>query len=185
MAKSLIEGKIVAPEEIFLGGIEFDEESGLITDVRSGTTSPSQAKDYEHVFRYSDYLIFPGFIDIHVHAREDTSGKNNYKEDFMTAAKAARNGGVVAFFTMPNDPVPPVDLETYLAKVELSRKAMRETGVNIRHYYAIMPGSKPFDVNAPAKSYLGPSTGNIGFERDEDIALFFYNLRKLFIDDFC
>jgi len=59
-----------------------------------------------------DELIFPGFIDIHVHAREDQSHSQEYKEDFKTAGEAAVNGGVVMFAEMPNNPVPPVDDET-------------------------------------------------------------------------
>ena len=32
----------------------------------------------------SGCLIFPGFGDVHIHAREDTSGEEMYKEDFVT-----------------------------------------------------------------------------------------------------
>jgi dihydroorotase len=59
---------------------------------------------------------------LHVHAREDASGTQNYKEDFVTAGEAEINGGIVAFAEMPNNPVPPVDDASYNAKKELTEK---------------------------------------------------------------
>jgi dihydroorotase len=67
--------------------------------------------------------IFPGFIDLHVHCREDPSGLQNYKEDFASAGAAALAGGVVALADMPNNPDPPATPERYAAKRQLADRA--------------------------------------------------------------
>ena len=80
-----IEGLIVN-KKITRGRIEINPETGLIESV----TLPTGRAD----IILADELIFPGFIDLHVHAREDTSHAQDYKEDFATAGEAAINGGV-------------------------------------------------------------------------------------------
>ena len=52
----------------------------------------------------SEYFIFPGFCDVHVHFREPGF---SYKETIATGSMAAARGGYTAVCTMPNlDPVP-------------------------------------------------------------------------------
>lgn len=52
----------------------------------------------------SEYFIFPGFCDVHVHFREPGF---SYKETIATGSMAAASGGYTAVCTMPNlDPVP-------------------------------------------------------------------------------
>ena len=52
----------------------------------------------------SEYVIFPGFCDVHVHFREPGF---SYKETIATGCAAAAHGGYTAVCTMPNlDPVP-------------------------------------------------------------------------------
>ncbi len=67
--------------------------------------------------------VFPGFIDLHVHCREDPSGIQCYKEDFASAGAAALAGGVVALADMPNNPEPPSTPERYGAKRRLAARA--------------------------------------------------------------
>ncbi len=56
------------------------------------------------VFDFPEYIIFPGFCDVHVHFREPGF---SYKETIETGAKASARGGYTAVCTMPNlDPVP-------------------------------------------------------------------------------
>lgn len=78
-------------------------------------------------------VLFPGFIDVHVHAREyalppnaDNKQKAAWqkmtsKETFRSAGDAAINGGVVLYAAMPNDPVPPSDPKTYSSKCEVAK----------------------------------------------------------------
>jgi hypothetical protein len=51
-------------------------------------------------------IVFPGMGDIHVHAREDETGEQCYKEDYDTCQAAAINGGLVHISVMPNTPAP-------------------------------------------------------------------------------
>ena len=56
------------------------------------------------VFNSPEYIIFPGFCDVHVHFREPGF---SYKETVETGCKAAAHGGYTAVCTMPNlNPVP-------------------------------------------------------------------------------
>ena len=162
MSNTIIEGRFVTHEDEFYGYVEVNA-AGLIEKVVKRVSGNVTHKCP------AEFMIFPGFIDIHVHAREapfDEPGQDwSYKEDFRTASEAAINGGITAFMAMPNDPIPTSTLEVYEKKKQLAKKSLVDTVL----YYVIMPGSKPFDINAPAKVYLGNSTGNCGFERDEDI----------------
>ncbi len=169
MSNLVIAGNFVGHKGNFSGKVVINTETGLIERVSRLEDRLSEDEYRELIPDYHfefPNLIFPGFIDIHVHAREDESQKQSYKEDFFTASQAAINGGVVGFFDMPNnDPIPVTNLETWQRKKELVEKSL----VDVVPYYAIMPGSVPFEINAPAKIYMGHSVGNIGFERDEDI----------------
>jgi len=66
----------------------------------------------------SSCVIFPGFIDTHVHLREPGW---EHKEDFASGTAAAAHGGVTTVFDMPNNPVPATDVKTLEAKAELAR----------------------------------------------------------------
>ncbi len=55
-------------------------------------------------FVSSEYVILPGFCDVHVHFREPGF---SYKETIQTGSRAAAHGGYTAVCTMPNlNPVP-------------------------------------------------------------------------------
>lgn len=113
-----------------------------------------------------DCLLFSGMGDVHIHAREDVSGKNNYKEDFTTARAAARNGGLCHCGDMPNNPVPPIDDESYKNKFNLAcEKARGEIWI----YAGIGPGTKPLSFPVPYKAYMGPSVGDLFFKDLESL----------------
>ena len=76
--ESIIEGSIVTPGGVFYRQVLVSESK--IKDVGKGFGNP------HHKFGKTT-LIFPGFVDIHVHAREDESGEQNYKEDFQTVSQ--------------------------------------------------------------------------------------------------
>lgn len=153
-----IEGIIISDKGQDRGRIEIDQNSGLITKV-------SQPTGVADVLLNDDELIFPGFIDLHVHAREDISHTQEYKEDFKTAGEAAINGGVIAFAEMPNNPIPPVDDEKYSAKYELTKKSP----VPILLYAAIGQGTKPLSRKVPYKAFMGKSIGDMYFNSKEEL----------------
>src|SRR5574340_272014 len=132
-----IEGKFVNYDREFIGRVEIDTETGLIKKI-----GPATGKA-ELIFN-QDCLIFPGFIDLHVHCREDVSGKQNYKEDFLSASEAAVNGGVVHICDMPNNPVTPVDEKSYREKSTLAKKAL----VDVTLYAGVGPGTSPLSFLA-------------------------------------
>lgn len=137
--------------------IEINTETGLISKI----TELSGMADVI----LNDELIFPGFVDLHVHARECMDHSQDYKEDFKTVGKAAINGGVVAFMDMPNNPTPPLDDKSYIEKKELTVKSE----VEVVLYAGIGENTKPLSTSAPYKVFMGPSIGN----------LFFHSLQEL------
>ncbi len=69
-----------------------------------------------HFLNLDDFVILPGFCDVHVHFREPGF---SYKETILSGSRAAAHGGFTAVCTMPNlDPVPD-DAETLALQKEL------------------------------------------------------------------
>lgn len=120
----------------------------------------------DHVFG-EHCLIFAGMGDIHIHAREDVTGQQNYKETFATAAAAALNGGVVHVADMPNNPAAPIDEASYQAKEKLL--ARYPLPVVFTLYAGIGPGTRPLTRNVPYKAYMGPSVGELFFRSLEEL----------------
>lgn len=137
--------------------IEINTENGLISRIGETTGSADVV--------LKDELIFPGFIDLHVHAREDVSHSQDYKEDFVSAGQAAINGGVVAFAEMPNNKVAPIDDASYEAKNVLAKKS----SVEVLLYGGIGPKTKPLTKTVPYKVFMGPSVGDLFFTNREDL----------------
>ncbi|MBQ2998910.1 MAG: amidohydrolase family protein, partial [Clostridia bacterium] len=86
------------------------EQRTMMTNTAAGTPvelsfSIDRAKAaLPSVFASSEYVIFPGFCDVHVHFREPGF---SYKETIRTGSMAAAHGGYTAVCTMPNlKPVP-------------------------------------------------------------------------------
>ncbi len=133
--------------------IIFSEDSGLIVNVKD----PDGNADYTFS---DDCLLFSGMGDVHIHAREDVTGKNNYKEDFFTTRASMLNGGVTHAGDMPNNPHPPVNDESYLTKLKL----MEKTHGCLWPYAGIGPNTKPLSFHVPYKVYMGPSIGELFFK---------------------
>lgn len=152
-----IEGIIVNTEEHKRARVEIDQNTGLISKI----SEPTGIADIV----LKDELIFPGFVDLHVHARECVDHSQDYKEDFETASKAAINGGVVAFAEMPNNPTPPIDDKSYQDKKELTKKS----DVEVVLYAGIGENTKPLYKNVPYKVYMGPSVGTLFFKSLQDL----------------
>ncbi|MFA6257093.1 MAG: amidohydrolase family protein [Candidatus Paceibacterota bacterium] len=151
-----LEGNIIKNNKVFRGRIEIDQ-SGMINKIGSPTG--------EADFIFGEELIFPGFIDLHVHAREDASHTEDYKEDFKTAGEAAINGGVVAFAEMPNNPIPPKDDISYGAKTKLTEKS----AVEVLLYGGIGRGTEPLSRKVPYKVFMGKSVGDLFFETKTEL----------------
>lgn len=138
--------------------IEIDTATGLIASV-------GDPRDAGDLVLGDDDLILPGFVDLHVHAREDVSGLHAHKETFATAGRAAIRGGVTAFADMPNNPEPPADDASYAAKRELAKSAP----VDVLLYAAAGPRTRPLSFPAPYKVYLSESVGGLAFRSEDEL----------------
>jgi dihydroorotase len=114
-----------------------------------------------------DCLIFAGMGDIHIHARDDVSEAETYKEDFSTAARAAINGGVVHVADMPNNRMAPIDDASYRGKQEHLRQ--RNVPIQVTLYAGIGPRTKPLSFAVPYKVYMGHSVGDLFFTTLEQL----------------
>src|SRR5437667_300243 len=135
-------------------------ENGVITAIGDRVGPPT------HVYGES-CLIFAGMGDIHIHAREDTTQKECYKETFACASAAALHGGVLHVADMPNNPAAPIDDASYAAKEALLHK--QDLPVVFTLYAGIGPGTKPLKRNVPYKAYMGPSVGDLFFSSLEQL----------------
>ena len=167
--EKILEGVLATSQGVGRGQVLFDEESGLILAV-GNLGHPREKVDY---FYSDDCLVFAGMGDVHIHAREDVSGKHLYKEDYATASRAAVNGGVTHACDMPNNPIPPIDDESWKEKFKLTEKS----SIPLLPYAGIGPETRPLSFQVPYKAYMGPSVGELFFrtQRELDETLVHYS----------
>jgi dihydroorotase len=168
-----IEGTIANHDRVFEGAVVLDPATGLIESVgpRTGSSDLDTA----------GCILFPGFGDLHIHAREDVGGTQTYKEDFTTASAAALQGGVTHVADMPNNPVAPVDDARYAAKEQLTAKS----AVHITLYAGIGPGTQPLSRHVPYKAFMGPSVGDLFFASQQQLEDVIANYRGCNVSFHC
>ena len=93
-------GKIVDPSQGFERIANILVVDGIIESI-----DPDSVPDGVETIDASGKLVFPGLVDIHVHAREPGE---EYKETIETASMAAAAGGFTTIVTMANTK-PPID----------------------------------------------------------------------------
>ena len=116
------------------------------------------------VFDSPDYVVFPGFCDVHVHFREPGF---SYKETMETGSRASARGGYTAVCTMPNlNPVP--DSAEHLQQ-QLDR--IREGAcIHVYPYGAITVGEKGeelADLEGMAPDVIAFSDDGRGVQSDD------------------
>ena len=115
-------------------------------------------------FDAPNYVVFPGFCDVHVHFREPGF---SYKETIVSGSLAAARGGYTAVCTMPNlNPVP--DSVEHLAQ----QLALIEDGacIHVYPYGAITVGEKGdvlADLEGMAPNIIGFSDDGRGVQSDD------------------
>lgn len=134
----VVEGKVVNPEGIY--DVQIGIDDGYITALKK------QGLRGERKVETRRCLIFPGFIDIHAHLREDSSHKWDYKEDFKSGTAAALHGGITTVVDMPNTPLPGINSERIRKKKELART--KSKGLIDIFFYG---GVTESDINAIAE----------------------------------
>ena len=107
-------------------------------------------------FDSSEYVVFPGFCDVHVHFREPGF---SYKETIATGSRAAARGGYTAVCTMPNlNPVP-----DSVENLEVQRRLIEETAcIHVYPYGAITVGEQ----GGVLSDLEGMAPGVVGFSDD-------------------
>lgn len=140
-------------EDIFWGRITIDLGRQLIVKVERGIALLA-----DHMFG-PDCIIFAGMGDTHIHAREDQTGKQNYKEDYDTAVASALSGGVVHVSAMPNtfDPV----VGGQQLQWHRNRVRSKDYLVVVLNYLGINASSRPLGRVGEYlyKVYFGKSVG--------------------------
>ena len=113
-------------------------------------------------FNTSEYVMFPGFCDVHVHFREPGF---SYKETILSGARAAAASGYTAVCTMPNlNPVP--DSPEHL-RPQLDKAA--QAPVSVLPYGSITVGEKGLalsDLEALAPDVIAFSDDGVGVADD-------------------
>ncbi|MBQ9662533.1 MAG: dihydroorotase [Oscillospiraceae bacterium] len=109
-------------------------------------------------YNKEEYVLFPGFCDVHVHFREPGF---SYKETILTGAQAAAASGYTAVCTMPNlNPVP-----DSLAHLQPQLDLIREAPVSVLPYGSITVGEKGAnlsDLEGLAPYVVGFSDDGVG-----------------------
>ena len=137
---------------------------GTAIDTFGISVSNSLISDELSVFNSTNYHIFPGFCDVHVHFREPGF---SYKETITSGSMAAARGGYTAVCTMPNlNPVP--DSVEHL-KQQLN---LIDDGacIHVYPYGAITVGEKGeelSDLAGMAPDVIGFSDDGRGVQNDE------------------
>lgn len=145
--------------------VEIHVESEVVSSVTEGVAGGGDS-----------VFIFPGFIDIHVHAREyplpenaDSREKARWeaacrKETFASAGRAAINGGVTLYAAMPNDPVPPSNSSVYETKARLALSSP----CPVIPFAAITRNSEPWK-DLPYKVYMEREPSGLSFADWKDM----------------
>ena len=149
----VLEGKVVTSEGLL--DTEVGVSDGIIQEVGKGLKGSRR-------IRAGDCLIFPGFIDIHVHMREPGW---EHKEDYRTGTEAAAHGGVTTVVDMPNNQTPANTREAIDAK---RRLASGKAVVRVEMNGGVDPGDlEKLGEMAPVvvgyKIYLSETTGARAF----------------------
>ena len=153
----VLEGRVVTPQG--LQDTEVGVTDGLIAKIGRGLRGDRR-------IRADRSLIFPGFVDIHVHLREPGW---EHKEGFRTGSLAAAHGGVTTVADMPNNPIP----TTTRAAVELKKRLSSEKSkVGVVFYGGVVPKdlgllNEIADQVVGFKLYLSETTGVKAFPSAE------------------
>ena len=89
----------------------------------------------------SEYVVFPGFCDVHVHFREPGF---SYKETMETGSKASARGGYTAVCTMPNLKPVPDSKENLQKQIDLIKNSV----IHVYPYGSITVGQKGEELSA-------------------------------------
>ena len=127
-------------------------------------SSGSPAMEALSSFNSPEYVVFPGFCDVHVHLREPGF---SYKETIASGTKASARGGYTAVCTMPNlNPVP----DSFSNLQQQIRIIEEDALIHVYPYGAITVGEKGeqiADLEDMAENVIAFSDDGKGVQKDE------------------
>ena len=116
------------------------------------------------VYNSSQYMIFPGFCDVHVHLRQPGF---SYKETIKSGTQASAHGGYTTVFSMPNLKPVPDSAEHLKEQLDIIKK---DAVINVLPYGAITVGQKGeelSDMEGMAKDVIAFSDDGRGVQSEE------------------
>lgn len=106
-------------------------EDGVIRDLQMRSGTPPKLLSADSAIDATGCLLFPGFIDTHVHFREPGY---EHKATMETEARSACMGGVTTVCDMPNTQPPTISIALLRDKVE---RAQRVRECNISFFFGV------------------------------------------------
>ncbi len=116
------------------------------------------------VYNSSQYMIFPGFCDVHVHLRQPGF---SYKETIKSGTQASAHGGYTTVFSMPNLKPVPDSAEHLKEQLDIIKKG---AVINVLPYGAItvgQNGEELSDMEGMAKDVIAFSDDGRGVQSEE------------------
>jgi dihydroorotase len=117
----------------------------------------------------SQYAVFPGFCDVHVHFREPGF---SYKETIFSGCLAAARGGYTAVCTMPNLNPAPDTAEHLRQQLQIIEK---DAAIHVYPYGTITMGENGealSDMDAMAQEVCGFSDDGRGVQNTDMMVLY-------------
>ena len=156
MAKFVLpEVNAVLPDKIQKSDIVFDDEKLVILEIGE----PGKTVSGKILSEFKGQMVFPGFIDPHVHFR--TPGKTD-AEDWESGSRAALFAGVTTVFDMPNNNPPVINAESYHEKLILVKSQSR---INFALFGGMTDNNLPELLSMEnlklIKVYLASTTGSL------------------------
>ena len=128
-------------------------------DIRSESVFTSDFSSF-----FEKYVIFPGFVDVHVHLREPGF---SYKETIKSGTEAAARGGYTDVCSMPNLRPVPDSVENLREQTEIIE---RDAVIGVHPYGAItvgQMGEELSDMDGMANDVIAFSDDGRGVQSDE------------------
>ena len=124
----------------------------------------------------SEYVVFPGFCDVHVHFREPGF---SYKETIASGSRCAARGGYTAVCTMPNLKPAPDTLEHLQQQLAIIEK---DACIHVYPYGTITMGQQGLELahlENMAPYVCGYSDDGRGVQSDEMMLLAMKKAKEL------
>ena len=151
-AQILSSGGVFRAADVLLSG-------GRIVSIGDRISCPADAVSID----LHKAVLFPGFVDVHVHLREPGF---SYKETIRTGTLAAAHGGFAHVAAMPNlDPVPDCAAALAVQRAIIEKDAL----VHVHPYGAVSVGEKgerPADLDGLAPGVIAFSDDGRGVQSE-------------------